>query len=320
MPNLTRTTPRPLPRPSSPAAKTRILLVRQPVKSVRRSDEPDRLPLRLMIGVTVALGCVAATWLMGYLGFRLGFAPMVRTPDLAIDPADGLVTGTMMIIFWPRVILEAGVAQPLWLMLAFALIAIPAGVLGAIRTIPPGGPRPKTQFVILSFIGAAAAIANGIALIWWTVSPLRSHMVNELPLHPAGASRWLSDLQTVAGLDVLAGVAAAIWVVVAMRLAVPIWMRALSASACLFTLVVVVVAASMSGASVAQAGAGRAVISLDGGMSEPRMMLGFTPQYLATLQVEGDMAIVELRNRPDDIVVVGTQSIVEFLRQRAASE
>ncbi len=83
-------------RPSG-SSRTRVLLVRQPVKSVRRSDEPDRSSFRLAIGVIVAVGVVAVVWLMGYVGYRLGFAPLVRVPELLGEPGGGLATGTLMV-------------------------------------------------------------------------------------------------------------------------------------------------------------------------------------------------------------------------------
>ena len=92
MPNLARTQPRP--PVAMPKARTKVLLVRQPVKSVRKSDEPDRAMYNLILGAIVALGIVGAVWLMGYLGFRMGFAPLVRVPELSIDGGGGILTGT----------------------------------------------------------------------------------------------------------------------------------------------------------------------------------------------------------------------------------
>src|SRR5262245_56067723 len=201
MPNLTRTSDRPATTPATaavPGQRTRILLVRQSVKSVRRSDESSRAALHLAVGVISALGAVGAVWLIGYLGFRMGFAPVMRVPDLLAEPGNGLVTGTMILISVPQVILHAGLAQPGFLMLAFAMIAIPAASLGAIVPATPGGPRPSREAVIVSYAGAIAAALNGLALLAWTVSPFRSSFVTELPFEPAGAARWLEDLQTVA--------------------------------------------------------------------------------------------------------------------------
>ncbi|MHC4102696.1 MAG: hypothetical protein ACYSW1_17645, partial [Planctomycetota bacterium] len=107
------------PKPSEP--RTKVLLVRPAggVRSVRRIDEPDRTALRLAIGVIVAIGVVTAVWLMGYLGFRLGFAPLLDVPQLEIAFGNGLVTGTVMLISIPRLIILAGVEKPLWMMLGF---------------------------------------------------------------------------------------------------------------------------------------------------------------------------------------------------------
>ncbi|MHC4827587.1 MAG: hypothetical protein ACYTEY_13605, partial [Planctomycetota bacterium] len=95
------------PKPSEP--RTKVLLVRPAggVRSVRRIDEPDRTALRLAIGVIVAIGVVTAVWLMGYLGFRLGFAPLLDVPQLEIAFGSGLVTGTIMLISIPQLIILA---------------------------------------------------------------------------------------------------------------------------------------------------------------------------------------------------------------------
>src|SRR5688572_13643131 len=122
MPNIARTTPHPAVRTAASASKTKVLLVRQPVKSVRKSDEADRAALKLAIGVITALGIVGAVWLMGYLGYRLGFADVVRIHDLQLDVGGGLAVGTMMLISIPRVILQAGIAEPTLLMVGFVAI------------------------------------------------------------------------------------------------------------------------------------------------------------------------------------------------------
>jgi hypothetical protein len=326
MPNLTRTTDRSGTTPattSAAASSTRILLVRQPVKSVRASEEPNRAALHLAIGVISALGAVGLVWLMGYLGFRMGFAPVMRVPDLLAEPGNGLVTGTMILISVPQVILQAGLSQPGFLMLAFAMIAIPAASLGAIAPSTPGGPRPSREAVIVSYAGAIAAALNGVALLTWTVSPFRSSFVTELPFspptpeHPNVVQHWIEDLQTLAGLDVLAVISAALWVVVIMRLVIPLWLRVLTASMCFFSLCVVLVAMSMSGAAAAQIASERSLIFIDDGSLDPRLLLGSTRQSMAVLMIDDQATLVELRDRPANLTVVGRQSIVDFLESRA---
>jgi hypothetical protein len=301
------------PKPSEP--RTRILLVRPTggIKSVRRSDEPDRTGLRLAIGVIVALGVVAAVWLMGYLGFRLGFAPLLNVPQLEINLGRGLVTGTIMLISIPQLIILAGVEKPSWLMLGFVLIAIPGAGLAAAKPRSPGGPRPSSVTLVFSYAGAVLAAVAALVLTWWTASGIRLASFKGLPFHPADAEAWLTSLRTVAGLDAVAVIAGAVWVVLVMRLAIPLWLRALAASASFFALVVATVAVSASSATVAQLQAPRSEVFLDDGSVHTRLLLGFTSRQVATLRVDEGGAIVELYDHSLMMTVIGRRSIVAML-------
>jgi hypothetical protein len=301
------------PKPSEP--RTKVLLVRPSggIKSVRRSDEPDRTALRLAIGVIAALGVVAAVWLMGYLGFRLGFARLVDVPQLQIDIGSGLVTGTLTLISIPELIIVAGVENPTWLMLGFVLIAIPGAGLAAAKPRAPGGPRPSSVTLVFSYAGAVLAAVDAMVLTWWTASDSRLASFSGLPFHPADAEAWLAGLQTVAGLDAVAAIAGAVWVVLVMRLAIPPWLRALAGSASFFALAVVMVAVSASSAAVAQLGAPRSEVFLDDGSVYTRLLVGFTPRQIATLRVDEGGAILELHDRSMMMTVIGSRSIVGML-------
>ena len=287
------------------------------IKSLHSTDYPIGMPIRLAIGVIVAVGVVAVVWLMGVMGFRLGFAPLIRVPGLLSEPGGGLVTGTIMLISIPRVILLAGGAQPTWLMLGFGAIAIPAAGLSAVRHRPGGSPRPSLAAVVFTHAGVVCAALNALAVIWWTSCDARNTRIAELPDDPVGIDTWLGNLQTVAGLDVLAVVAATVWVVLVMRLSIPWWLRALAASASYVALAVAIVAMSLSNAAFAQIQAARSVVHLDDGSIDARLVLGFTPRHVATLRIENEMAIVELRDRSGTMTVVGRQSIVGMLQEAA---
>ncbi len=312
---LARTKPKPSP------ARTRILLVRPAggIKSVRKSDEPDRATFKLALGVIIAVGIVAGVWLMGYIGFRMGFAPLIDVPQLIVDPGAGLVTGTMMLISIPRVIILAGVAQPLWLMLGFLLIAIPAAGLSAAKPRTPGGPRPTSPALVFSYSGAIAAAVNTLIVVWWIVSPIRESRIAQLRVDPRDTAQWLADLTSVAGMDVLAVIASATWVVLVMRLAIPLWLRALAATASFFTLIVITVAMSMSNASVAELQKPRSEVFFDDGSITPHLVLGSTPGRLATMRIgtPADVAIVELHEHVGSMTVIGRRSIIGLLEQEA---
>ncbi len=308
-----KTLVRAAPKPSEP--RTKVLLIRPAggIRSVRRTDEPDRTALRLAIGVIVAIGVVAAVWLMGYLGYQLGFAPLVDVPQLQIDLGSGLVTGTIMLISIPQLIILAGMEKPAWLMLGFVLIAIPGAGLAAAKPQAPGGPRPSSVALVFSYAGAVLAAGNALALIWWTASGIRLASFRGLPFHPTDAEAWLASLRTVGGLDAVGVIAGAVWVVLVMRLAIPLWLRALAASASFFALVVATVAVSASSAAVAQLQVPRSEVFLDDGSVHTRLLLGFTPRQVATLRIDEGGTIVELHDRSMMMTVIGRRSVVEML-------
>lgn len=306
MPDLARPIVRPTPHPQ----RTKVLLVRQPVKSVRHADQPDRTNTRLLIGVLAVLGSVAGVWLIGHIGFRLGFAAMIGVPELASQPGEGLVTGMLMLINGPRVILQAAIEQPMWLLVAFGLLAIPAAGLSAAKPRAPGGPRLSNLAVTASHAAAIVGGLNTIAITWWTVSPFRNDLVTDLPRLATDATAWLRDLQTAAGIDLLAFIAAALWVVLAFRLPVALWLKALLASATFFALVVVTVAMAVTSGSAAHIEAGRSLCLLDSESNHWRLLLGNVNNQLATLEITPEGTAIELTTPNTGVIVFGRNSII----------
>ncbi len=305
---------KPIVRSKAGPSATKILIVR-PIKSVRRADVGDRAPMRLAFGVAATIGVVGVVWLMGHLGFRLGFAPLVDVPQLLGEPGGGLATGAVMLISIPQMILLAGGAELGWMLLGFVAIGVPAAGLSAARPRVPGGPRLAPVVQWFSHAGAVCAAFNSLAMVWWTTSSARNGRIAGLPLDPSAAGRWLADLQTVAGLDSLAVIASALWVVLVLRLAVPLWLRALTASASLFTLVVVTVALSMSSASAALLQSPRSEVFLGDGSFDTRLVLGFTHGHVATLRVNEGVSVIELLDGSTDMTVFRRQSIVGMLEE-----
>ena len=149
---------------------------------------------------------------------------------------------------------------------------------------------------------------------------MRNDLLPVLPSDPAAVEAWFAGIQTVAGLDVLALITAALWVVLVLRLPVAIWLRAIAVSAAFFTLVVVTVAMAISSAAATQVGAARSLCQVPGARGE-RLLLGSTPQHIATLGTTPDNTVtVDLRSRAEVIAVRGGQSIADFLAERASEE
>ncbi|MCA9290202.1 MAG: hypothetical protein KDA25_03675 [Phycisphaerales bacterium] len=307
-------------RSDTSGSKPRVVFVRDGDRRVKRLEETDRLPLRLLIGVIVAIGVVGLVWMVGHVGFRRGFAPIVRVPELLGDPGGGLVTGTMILISIPTLVMRAGMAEPLWLMVGFVMIAMPAGALAAARPRQKGAPIDTFTFV-MSSIGATLAGLTTIGILWWTGSQARLSRIGDLPFTADQVEVWQRNLETVAGLDVIAVVAAALWVVLSMRLAIPVWMRALVVSATMFALVVMVTAMSLTNAAAAHIQSPRSLCLVDDDESfAPRLLLGSTGTHIASVRVEGNVVAVELLEAPNMMTVVDRQSIVQLLRSHGAAK
>jgi hypothetical protein len=317
MANITRTTARTALTRPSPRPKTKVLLVRQPVKQAQSTDDAGPRSLRLAIGVVAALGTVGLVWFMGHVGYRLGFAPILGVPELAGAPADGLASGVASIIAIPRNVILAGVAEPVWLMAAFVAIAIPASGISAVRARALGGPRPAPITTVFSIAGAVVGAVNAALLVWWVSSPVRTRLLATLPARPADGEAWLTNLQTAAGLDALAVIASALWVVLLMRIDVPRWLRALTASAAFGALAFGIVAMSLSGAAAAQMEVKRSVCFLDDGSLEARLLIGATSDHVAMFKIVENTTVIELLDRPNALTVVGGQSIIEAMEEHA---
>lgn len=298
----------------SKSSGSRVLLVRQPVRSVGSSLEDNPLPLRLAVGVIVALGVLLAAWLLGTLGFHLGFAPTLRGVSLETPAGGGFLVLARMLITLPTTILRAGMAEPLWLMLGFVAIAIPAGALGAVRPASPGGPRPHVLTVTFSYTAAILGGIFALLVMAWAVSPIRSDLIQPLPGSVDAMRDWLSALRLAAGLDVLAVIAMSLWVVLVMKITVPRWLRGLIAGIAFPVLVIATVAMAMSNVTVSEMNTGRtAAKAFEGATAERVLVLGAAHSQLATLRISGQEPAIELIEHPARMRVVARQSIIEFL-------
>jgi hypothetical protein len=115
---------------------------------------------------------------------------------------------------------------------------------------------------------------------------------------------------------VLATIAAALWVVVVMRLAIPVWLRALSASICFFALAIIATAMAISNVTISQVNAKHPVFFSDDGSIDTHLTLGYTPRAMASLRVDEKAVFVDLHNRPGDVTVIGQESVAGFLASR----
>lgn len=323
------------PQSAGPASPPSIFDPTEPdrtaARPARTRGDSDRLPVRLFLGTLVATGVVGACWILGAVGHGLGFAMAMRVPDLDTGGVRALSTGVMMLVDTPGFVLQAGIAQPFWLLAAFFLLSIPAAGLAAAEPRRPGAPPPNEVYAAIANLAAVGAMLTTAGLLWWTSSPVRQGLMRPMPLTDAtDTAAWTDDVATAAGLDILAVVGLALWVVLVFRLPVAGWLRALSASVGCFGLVVVGVAMAISAATASQIQAQRSAIvtttSIDDGIDPAAeadadtrpvtaLLLGRAGEREAILVPGADGLEVRLRTPPSALRVVGRISIAEIARE-----
>lgn len=310
----------PAPRPIG-QTRTRVVVVRQPVRAVGRAAEGDRLPLRLALGVIVSVAVLVGVWLLGALGHSLGYAEALRVPELMLDPFAALAGGARMIVNAPATIITAGMTYTLWLMLAFVAMILPAAGLAASRPLVPGGPRQPAIGVVFSHIGAVAACVNALLVVWWSASPARRGIIESLPFRADDMALWLEQWRAACGFDTLAVIASALWVVLLFRLSIPLWLKALATSASLAAAVIALACFATTAGCVAGIQTGRSVCIFDDDPDAIHLMVGSTRQQIATAYVLNEVIVVSLRDRPSIVDVIDSKPLHEFVdRARTAGE
>lgn len=296
---------------------TRVLLVRRPVKSVRPREPWEQLPVRLAIGTLGVAGGLLLVWLVGYAGRHLGFLALLGVPELGASAPADFAAGLRVLLALPRRVVQAGIADPLWLMLAFAMIALPAGAHAAIRPRTPGGPRPTGAYVAFAFLGASLTIAAAGLILAWTVAPTRLERIAPLPSRLDLIEDWLTALHVAAGVDAIVCLAAAVWLVLAFRLPVPAWMKSITiASIALAALLALLAAAATNGAAaLLDAPRARGTIQTAPGSF---LLLGSTPHHTLTLAAEGERPVLAMFDLPIRFEIRGRASIAAFLLEAAA--
>ncbi len=267
----------------------------------------------------IVLAAVGLTWMLGYVGFRLGFAPAMLTPELLADPSEGLATGALLIIEAPINVFRAGLSEWPWLMVWFAMVAIPAGALVTIRQYAPGGPRPSSTSTVFNTIGAVATSLVACLVFGWVTSPWRREWVGPMPMLLSDLESWQQTAAAAAGLDVMAAITTLVWTVLAVRLHLPRWHRVLCVSAIGFALGCVVLAACISGAIATQASSPRSVCFVSGS-GEPQLLLGYTRGHAALLMKNGPAAQLRLVAESEEMTVIGRASLVEWAVEESAGD
>lgn len=286
----------------------RVVVLRERIRSVRPEDGQSSAALRLAIATVAAAVSVLGIWTLGFIGFRLGVAPLFGVPDLLAEPGGGLATGVLMVLRAPMTIFRGGLHQPVALVVGFALLTLPAGLLPLVRPLVPNGPRPKPGILALNAFGAFVAIFFAALVVAWTVWPQRLDLFASLPNSIDRIGLWRNELFAIAALDLFAAIAMLLWAILVLRLAIPSWLRWLAGAIAFFALGVALVSTSISNAVVTHLHTPRAVVAR---AETDALLLGSTREHSVLLRVSG-MALRITLEPPQAFQITGRRSVVSF--------
>ena len=153
---MTRELARPRPGRRPDQDRTRVVLVRQPVKDVSQDADRDVL-LRYIVAafsLVVLLGSLLVA--LGALGGTLGFEDALGPPRRHLNLTTSFIEGTATVGAIPSIVLRASDIAVLLPLFGFISVGIPAALLALARPRVPGARLPRQGIRTLSGARVAA--------------------------------------------------------------------------------------------------------------------------------------------------------------------
>ena len=217
---------RPRPERRAEQDRTRVVLVRQPVKDVSSSNEGDGF-LRMTVGLFSIVVLVAAMLLaLGALGSSLGFSDALGLPHQATGLVASFIEGTAMVASFPSIIRAAGNNAVLLPLFGLVFIGLPCALLVLARPRIPGARPPRQGVRMLSDLGALLGVLIGLVAVIWCVLPWRAAVVDGLPADMTAYGSWRDSLDFIAANDIFLFISLLLWCVLGFRFSLPRWGRA----------------------------------------------------------------------------------------------
>ncbi|MCH2144365.1 MAG: hypothetical protein MK082_04365 [Phycisphaerales bacterium] len=316
---MTKQLARPRPGRKSDSDRTKVVFVRQPVKQVAQEADRDHLLRCIVLTCFLALALTAVLAALGAIGGTLGFEDGLGLPRRATDVPSAFVEGIAMVSAMPSSILRSGEDMILLPLLGPFFVGVPAALLALARPRVPGAPLPDAGSRALATTGAVFAMAIAVAGIIWSVLAWRVDVVSALPAIPAELGDWRERLELISGIDVFAFLSLVLWSILAFRLGLPRWGRALTCTTLLVATAVVFVSMSISsgllhGLDVRRPAVKETGQALIGGVGDLPVLVEFKVLGAPVSHVHLDVALAS-----DDVEFRGTTTLSEGLARIASS-
>ena len=304
---------RPRPERRGDQDRTRVVLVRQPVKDV--SQEVGRDSLIRYIIVAFALVVLLGSMLiaLGALGATLGFEDALGLPRRHINLTTSFIEGTATVAAIPSIILNAGESAVLLPVLGLISVGIPAALLALARPRIPGARPSRPGIRALSATGAVIAVCVAVAAVVWCVVPWRVSIVEQMDTKGYTYLQWRSFLELISGIDTFVFVSLVLWCVLGFRFPLPRWGRAFTTVILLAATATIFVAMSTSTGTTRGLDAKRPLVAESNGLLLGEVGSG---RLVATV-VEGR---VRSSIETGSLNFIGRSSLDKELRQASTSQ
>lgn len=259
---------------------------------------------------------IAAVVLSGLIGYHNGYGQVLNLDGLQYGMGAAVADGVRLIWASPSRMFEAGLIDTAaWGVLVGTLL-VGAGFFTLAQFGPPVDSQAEVRRNVL--IETACALGAAVSLLasafQFGLLISRDHtFVTHSPTWGADSlGSWLEQSRMAAGLDVIALISATIWLLYALRLRLPNWLRLLTVSLSVITLGVVFVGWCVSNGNALHLTKDRPVIAPTTGAlsSSGLLMLGHTTMHLVAVSPAGQLEYIDPL---DDYVVLRRATVVDFV-------
>lgn len=219
---------RPRPERRSDQDRTRVVLVRQPIKDVTPDTGRDVVVRYIVVALALVVLIGSLLTALGALGATLGFEDAFGLPRRQINLATSFIEGTAVVAEIPSIVLRGGETAVLLPVLGFICVGIPAALLALARPRIPGARQPRAGVRALAATGAIIGVCTAVAAVIWCIVPWRATIVSSMPPALAGYIDWHKLLELIAGIDAFVFVALVLWCILAFRFPLPRWGQTLT--------------------------------------------------------------------------------------------
>ena len=228
----------------------KITVTRSSTRSATSNDDPGRDAMRLGIAVVATLGGIMGILLLGSLGHHAGFAHVLGIPGLQQSMGQAMLDGLLIPTALARGIFNSGVRNPLLFTGSMVfLLPIIAGL--AIARPRRRGTAPTGSAIrLFAGIGATLILIVDVLIGIRIANSTQASLIMPESLGNQSFDDWFKALEGAAAVDAVATIAAVMLAVLAFRLPIDHWARALLGTITISIAVVTFAAVAATGGAL----------------------------------------------------------------------